>query len=134
MKPIKSNNTTKTPATKQDIEDVFGPFEPNDSSWQPGIPTIIKKSLSYTEFETIANYINIANRKNSGIFTFAIGYYYRMTTPEKFAEQTLKFLTQNGLTGELITVGDHPYHGFDGSAPLISAKSSFFYAIIKVTK
>lgn len=68
------------------------------------------------------------------VFTFGKSFYYRSGTPEGFAADVQDQLAQADLQGEIIISGEHYYPGFVGGAKIFSAKDSFYYAVMKVTR
>lgn len=67
------------------------------------------------------------------VFTLADSYFYRgKSTPESVADRLVHKLQEAGFTVELLASGDH-CHEFVGGAATLSAKSSFMWAVVRVS-
>ena len=96
-----------------------------------GVPAVVKNCLYGNDAEEL----KCLREEGAKLFTFADGFFYHGDrTAEGFAERVRKSLDTFGLVGRVHFCGDHFYHGFEGGAKTICAKSSFFFAVVSITR
>lgn len=119
--PAKSAKSTNV----REIQDaVFG-----IDSAHKGVPALLLKP-DHNPYSYAVEYF----AKQPDVFTFARGYYYRSGEPQGFAAHIESELKANGFEAEIIGSGDHYYQGFVGGAATLSARSSFFWTVMRVKK
>lgn len=114
------------PIRARELADKLGMESGGSTELRSGVPSSVKNLLPYG--------VNIPN-DDKNVFTFGHGFFYRHgNSGESFAAKIEKNLNDAGYNAETLYSGEHYYPGFVGGAKLFSARDSFFYSVVRVTR